>query len=335
MARAIARCTCEKCGAEFEKIKHNLRNRKEANNWEEWAEWHYTTCDDCRRQEKAEEQAKKAEENGLERITVKYYIFKKVCPNCTQVKDSYNEEEKTVDIYVDEESKKAIQAFIEEESKLEIVEVSYSDYKNKYANCKQVSGSYNRSSKTIQIYVTHELKNQILGIEEEIPEETTPSEEDNTSFDDNNTNNINEKMEENTMNITTNNITTIGELGIDMNIEKYEAKVNEILDKSDYEDTEVYLDNKLNNIGSCMDELMGILESIQNLRKTRIQLLKDNGLQYRGKILLSTEESVFQSEIKKLCEKLSSEHNEIYIRWYYWLGRRCIREVVESGQLSN
>lgn len=202
MARAIAKCTCEKCGAEFEKMKHNLRNRKEADSWRDWAVYYYDTCDDCRKQEKAEEQAKEAEENGLELMTIKYYIYKKVCPTCLQVKDSYNEEEKTVDIYVDEESKKAIQAFIEEESKLEIVEVSYSEYKNNYANCKQVSGSYNRSTKTIQIYVTRELKNQILGIEEEIPEEpATPSEEDNASSDDNNTNNTNENMEVNTMNI--------------------------------------------------------------------------------------------------------------------------------------
>ncbi len=67
MAKATATCTCEKCGATF--VKTTIRNnRTEANNWEEWAVDHYTTCPECEAKEYAEYVAKimkEAEENGL------------------------------------------------------------------------------------------------------------------------------------------------------------------------------------------------------------------------------------------------------------------------------
>lgn len=315
MARAIAKCTCEKCGAEFEKMKHNLRNRTEANSWKEWAEWHYTTCEDCTKKEKAEKQAKEAEENGLELMTIKYYIYKKVCPTCLQVKDSYNEEEKTVDIYVDEESKKAIQAFIEEESKLEIVEVSYSEYKNNYANCKQVSGSYNRSTKTIQIYVTRELKNQILGIEEEIPEEpATPSEEDNTSSDDNNTN-TNENMEENEMN---NEITYELLLKVKERIEKrYEMA------KADYEkEWNVFTNgHKSKNLCYHDDEILENAKSYLDKIKYYIQLVEDRfgtNSKFTNKTL-----DEFKEYVEKLYEEKLSKNKDGIVNMEYHVGQNA------------
>ena len=54
MARAIAKCKCLTCGEEFEKINRNCYNRSAANDWEHWAETHYTTCPDCYQKEQEE-----------------------------------------------------------------------------------------------------------------------------------------------------------------------------------------------------------------------------------------------------------------------------------------
>lgn len=62
MARAIANCKCKVCGAEFQKIKYNCWNRTDANNWVDYAEGHYETCDECKRKERQEEAKKSAEE---------------------------------------------------------------------------------------------------------------------------------------------------------------------------------------------------------------------------------------------------------------------------------
>ncbi len=59
MARAIAECTCAKCGAKFEKIQFRA-NRKMADEWQAWAEENCTICPDCWKQEKKEEDAVKA-----------------------------------------------------------------------------------------------------------------------------------------------------------------------------------------------------------------------------------------------------------------------------------
>lgn len=46
MAKATAKCKCVECGAEF--IKSTTKqNRREANNWEEWAEQNYKQCPQC------------------------------------------------------------------------------------------------------------------------------------------------------------------------------------------------------------------------------------------------------------------------------------------------
>lgn len=67
MAKAIATCTCERCGATFEKQTFK-RNRREADSWAEWAEQTFTLCPDCEqreREDKAAELAKKAKEGGM------------------------------------------------------------------------------------------------------------------------------------------------------------------------------------------------------------------------------------------------------------------------------
>lgn len=61
MARAIAECTCAKCGAKFEKVQFRA-NRKMADEWKAWAEENCTTCSNCWAKEKQEKDAAKAAE---------------------------------------------------------------------------------------------------------------------------------------------------------------------------------------------------------------------------------------------------------------------------------
>lgn len=46
MAKATANCTCKECGKRFEKVKI-LRNCKEAESWQKWAEAHIDICPEC------------------------------------------------------------------------------------------------------------------------------------------------------------------------------------------------------------------------------------------------------------------------------------------------
>lgn len=46
MAKAIATCTCQMCGATFEKTTTKC-NRREADNWIEWAQKNITECPSC------------------------------------------------------------------------------------------------------------------------------------------------------------------------------------------------------------------------------------------------------------------------------------------------
>lgn len=46
MAKAIAYCTCEKCGETFTR-ENVLQNRSDANRWAEWAEANITLCPKC------------------------------------------------------------------------------------------------------------------------------------------------------------------------------------------------------------------------------------------------------------------------------------------------
>ncbi len=46
MSRAVAHCTCERCGEEFVK-ENRFSNRADANHWAEWAEANITLCPKC------------------------------------------------------------------------------------------------------------------------------------------------------------------------------------------------------------------------------------------------------------------------------------------------
>lgn len=61
MARAIATCTCEHCGATFEK-ETTKRNTSEATRWEKWAVTAFTVCPACEQKEREEKVAKLAAE---------------------------------------------------------------------------------------------------------------------------------------------------------------------------------------------------------------------------------------------------------------------------------
>ena len=57
MAKATANCTCKECGKHFEKVKI-LRNCKEAESWQKWAEDNIDMCPECWRDaRRAEERA--------------------------------------------------------------------------------------------------------------------------------------------------------------------------------------------------------------------------------------------------------------------------------------
>lgn len=62
MAKASVTCHCDKCGKDFTHT-HNCYNRKEADNYEEWAKWNITICPECYREktrQKKEVEYKKA-----------------------------------------------------------------------------------------------------------------------------------------------------------------------------------------------------------------------------------------------------------------------------------
>lgn len=60
MAMATAKCTCKKCGEEFE-IYKKCYNRRDADEFEEYAAAHYTECRKCYRARVAAQNADKAE----------------------------------------------------------------------------------------------------------------------------------------------------------------------------------------------------------------------------------------------------------------------------------
>ena len=71
MAKAVALCTCEKCGCQFKRVAYK-QNRRDANDWEAWAVENITLCGDCWKAERDAEVEKKAADlnNGLESITI-------------------------------------------------------------------------------------------------------------------------------------------------------------------------------------------------------------------------------------------------------------------------
>lgn len=71
MAMAHAKCTCEKCGEEFEVVVKRS-NRRDADSFEAWAAENITVCPACQQRERDEEHKRdaeaakqKADEQGL------------------------------------------------------------------------------------------------------------------------------------------------------------------------------------------------------------------------------------------------------------------------------
>ena len=57
MAKAIAKCVCAECGAEFERVAFK-RNRREADEWIEWAQANLNKCPQCwGKEQRAKEEA--------------------------------------------------------------------------------------------------------------------------------------------------------------------------------------------------------------------------------------------------------------------------------------
>ena len=46
MAKATAECTCKTCGKVYTATKI-CRNRRDADEWEQWATEHYDECSEC------------------------------------------------------------------------------------------------------------------------------------------------------------------------------------------------------------------------------------------------------------------------------------------------
>lgn len=60
MSRAIAHCTCERCGETFTK-ENVLQNRSDANRWTEWAKATITLCPKCWGKAQREQEAERYE----------------------------------------------------------------------------------------------------------------------------------------------------------------------------------------------------------------------------------------------------------------------------------
>lgn len=67
MAKGTAICICETCGKEFE-VEKICYNRRDADQWAEWAAEHYCECTSCYRKRMDEEAKKEAEAMNLPEI---------------------------------------------------------------------------------------------------------------------------------------------------------------------------------------------------------------------------------------------------------------------------
>lgn len=59
MAKGTAYCTCKTCGDKFTRTSTNCGNRKQATEWENWAEENYNLCSKCYAKELQELEIKK------------------------------------------------------------------------------------------------------------------------------------------------------------------------------------------------------------------------------------------------------------------------------------
>lgn len=102
MAKASVKLICQKCGKEFIVTKRNFSNRNAADNWQDWALDHIELCPDC---ENEEYKAKRDEESkliGLHIVKMHYSIYKKHYSTCEKSPHSYNEKDKTIEVYLDD-----------------------------------------------------------------------------------------------------------------------------------------------------------------------------------------------------------------------------------------
>ena len=123
MAKAIAICTCEKCGNTFERT-NICYNRRDADSWEAWAKDHFTLCPECYAAEKA---AQMAEANDIR-------------------------------------------------------EMHYGEYKQNFADCKTVPGSYDPKTKMIQVYVPKDIPEESASAESSPSQDPAPSSEREAKF---------------------------------------------------------------------------------------------------------------------------------------------------------
>ncbi|MGI6169911.1 MAG: hypothetical protein ACOYI4_09505 [Christensenellales bacterium] len=66
MAKASVTLTCTKCGKEFVHEQKNCGNRRDANNYEEWAIQNIDLCPECYGEKKRAEHANKVEKKAAE-----------------------------------------------------------------------------------------------------------------------------------------------------------------------------------------------------------------------------------------------------------------------------
>lgn len=65
MAKATAQCTCKTCGKIYTATKI-CRNRRDADEWEQWATEHYDECPECYKARKQAEQEEANEQAARE-----------------------------------------------------------------------------------------------------------------------------------------------------------------------------------------------------------------------------------------------------------------------------
>lgn len=102
MARARVRLVCKKCGKTFTAQKKECNNRRDADSWVEWAEENITLCPDCENQKYKEFKDNEAKEKGLHIVKMSYFVYKNHFADCTKSPHSYNQDEKTIDVYLDD-----------------------------------------------------------------------------------------------------------------------------------------------------------------------------------------------------------------------------------------
>lgn len=121
-------------------------------------------CKECRDKAKNAEHSK-----GCVEKTMLYKEYKKHFSDCYAKAGSYNEDDKTIVVYVQEGRKEKYGTYEDMLAEsCEEKEMLYKEYKEKYSDCKTKQGSYDSDKKTIIVYVD-KLKEDTT--EEEIPQD--------------------------------------------------------------------------------------------------------------------------------------------------------------------